>query len=215
MINWTQMLEAIQETVYMTFMALILSVIFGLIVGIILYLTQKDGLLENLWVYRIVNFLVNVLRAVPFIILMILLFDFTILIVGRMLGPSAAIPALVVSATPFFARMCMIAFQEVNLGTIEASIAMGATKLQIIYKVLIPEALPALVSGITVLAISLIGYTAMAGAIGSGGLGNLAYLYGVSRRNNAVLYVATAVIVLIVFIIQFIGDTIVKKIDKR
>ncbi len=214
-IDISQMLTAIWETVYMTFLSLLFAVILGLLIGILLYCTQSGGLLENKWVNRISDLLVNVLRAIPFIILMILLIPLAKLLTGRMLGATAALPSLIFAATPFYARMCVIAFTEVDKGTIEASKAMGANNWQIITKVLLPESMPALVSGITVTGISLISYTAMAGAIGAGGLGNLAYLYGFVRRNDAVLYTATAIIVIIVFTMQWIGDTAVKKIDKR
>ena len=127
----------------------------------------------------------------------------------------AAIPSLVISAAPFYARLVELAFHEVDGGVIEAADAMGATKWQIVYKVLIPESLPALVSGITVTAISLIGYTAMAGAIGAGGLGQLAYTDGFQSYNNAITLAATAVIVVIVFVFQYLGDFSVRKIDKR
>ena len=150
-----------------------------------------------------------------FLILLILLIPLTRAIVGTMLGARAALPPLIFASTPFFARMCVIAFQDVDKGTIEAAKAMGASNSQIIFKVLLPESMPAIVSGIAVTGISLVGYTAMAGAIGAGGLGNLAYMYGFARRNDAILYSSTVIIVLIVFVIQWIGDAIVKKIDKR
>lgn len=214
-VNWSQMIEALQETLYMTFASLFLSVIFGIIIGIILYVTQEDGIYENKVIYRILDLIVNVLRAIPFIILLILLIPFTSALVGTILGATAALPSLVFSASPYYARMTMIALTEVDKGTIEACKAMGASNKDIILKALLPEAKPALVSSITVMGISLIGYTAMAGAIGAGGLGHLAYTYGFARRNNQVMYLSTIIIVAIVFIIQGIGDYIVKKIDKR
>lgn len=214
-IDFNQLLTALNETLYMSFTSLIFATIIGLLIGILLFVTQSDGLYKNKFVNRIVDIIVNVLRAVPFIILMILVMPFTKAIVGTILGASAAIPSLIIAAVPFYARLCVIAFTEVDKGTIEASKSMGATNWQIIYKVLLPESLPALISGITVTGISLISYTAMAGAIGSGGLGNLAYMYGWVRRNNAVLYSATLIILIIVLVIQGLGDYIVKKIDKR
>ena len=214
-LNIDQLLTAVWETVFMTFVSLFFASLFGLLIGILLYCTQSDGLLENRIINRIADVIVNVLRAIPFLILLILLIPITRALVGTMLGAKAALPPLIAAATPFFARMCVIAFQEVDKGTIEASKAMGASNAQIIQKVLLPESMPAIVSGIAVTGISLVGYTAMAGAIGAGGLGNLAYMYGFARRNNAVLYTATVIIVLIVFAIQWIGDAIVKKIDKR
>ncbi len=210
-----QMLNALQETIYMSSVSLLFSVLIGGMVGILLYVTQSDGLIENQWVNKIADGIVNVLRAIPFIILMILLIPFTKALTGSMLGATAALPSLIFAATPFYARLCVIAFSEVDKGVIEASQAMGASKKDIIVKVLIPEALPALISGITVTAISLISYTAMAGALGSGGLGNLAYMYGFARRNNAILYGATILVVFIVFVVQIIGDKMIKKVDKR
>ncbi len=214
-VNWPQMIEAVQQTLFMTFVSLLISSILGLIFGIILYVTQKDGLYENKVIYFILNLTINVLRAIPFIILMILILPFTKALVGSMLGVKAALPSLVLSSAPFYARMCMIALTEIDKGTIEACKAMGASNREIIFKVLLPESKPALVSGITVMGISLIGYTAMVGAIGSGGLGYIAYTYGLARRNNEVMYLATIIIVVIVFVIQGIGDYITKKIDKR
>jgi D-methionine transport system permease protein len=214
-LNVSQLLTAVWETIYMTFVSLFFAVIFGLIIGVLLYCTETGGLLANKVVNRVVDVIVNVLRAIPFIILLIILIPLTKALVGTMLGATAALPSLIFASTPFFARMCVIAFQDVDKGTIEASKSMGASNWQIITKVLLPESMPAIVSGITVTGISLIGYTAMAGAIGAGGLGNLAYLYGFARRNNAVLYTSTVIIVLIVFAMQWIGDAIVHKIDKR
>lgn len=214
-VNVEQMLEALRDTVFMTFVSLLFAVIIGLVIGIILYCTSSDGLFENRIINRIMDVIVNVLRAVPFIILLIILIPFTRALVGTILGATAALPSLIFASAPFFARLCVTAFLDVDKGTIEASRSMGATNWQIITKVLLPEALPAIVSGIAVTAISLIGYTAMAGAIGAGGLGDLAYVYGFSRRNNPVLYTSTAIIVLIVFAIQWIGDAVVKRIDKR
>ena len=141
--------------------------------------------------------------------------DITKMLVGTMLGAKAAIPSLVVAATPFYARLCVTAFREVDKGTIEASKAMGASNFQIITKVLLPESLPALISGITFTGISLVSYTAMAGAIGAGGLGNLAYIYGFARRNYAVLYAATLIIIILIFVLQRVGDILVRKVDKR
>lgn len=214
-LNFEQLLIAVWETVFMTFVSLFFASVFGLMIGILLYCTQSGGLFQNRIVNRITDVIVNVLRAIPFLILLILLIPLTRALVGSMLGAKAALPPLIAASTPFYARMCVIAFQEVDKGTIEASKAMGASNGQIIRKVLLPEALPAIVSGIAVTGISLVGYTAMAGAIGAGGLGNLAYMYGFARRNDAVLYTSTVIIVLIVFAIQWAGDAIVKKIDKR
>ncbi len=215
MIDIDQLITAFEETLYMSFVSLIFSTIFGLIIGVILYCTKSDGLYENKFINKIVDVVVSVLRAIPFIILLYLIIPFTKLLTGSMLGATAALPSLILAATPFYARLTLLALNEVDKGTVEAMKAMGASKFSIIFKVLLPESSPALVSGVCVTAISLISYTAMAGAIGSGGLGNMAYLYGLSRRNNAILYLTTFIIVLLVFFIQNVGDRISKKIDKR
>lgn len=214
-IDWNTMGIAIQDTLYMTIISLIVAVVLGMGIGILLYLTQEDGLMPNKIVHKVLDFLVNVLRAVPYIILLIIMIPVTKSLVGTMLGATAALPSLILSSAPFYARMCMIALTEVDKGTIEASKAMGASHFQIMTKIVIPEAKPALISSITVMGINLVGYTAMAGAIGAGGLGNLAYLYGVARNNYAVTYTATLFVILIVFVIQGIGDYVVKKVDKR
>ena len=188
-IDWDAMILSIQETLFMTFFSLLIAVVLGFGLGIILYVTKDDGLYPNKIINRILDFIVNLLRAVPFIILIIILLPVTIFLVGTMLGAKAALPALIISSAPFYARMCMIALSEVDKGTIEASKAMGASHLQIITKVLIPEAKPALISSITVMGISLVGYTAMAGCIGAGGLGNVAYMYGYARQNLSLIHI--------------------------
>lgn len=214
-IDWEAMSVSIQETLFMTFFSLFVAVVLGFGLGIILYVTKDDGLYPNKIMSRVLDFIVNLLRAVPFIILIIILLPVTTFLVGTMLGATAALPALIISSAPFYARMCMIALSEVDKGTIEASKAMGASNLQIITKILIPEAKPALVSSVTVMGVSLVGYTAMAGCIGAGGLGNLAYMYGYARQNMIVMYTATFFVLIIVFVIQWLGDYIVKRIDKR
>ena len=209
------MINALGETLFMTFVSLIFAVIIGLILGIAIYLTQEDSLYPNKPVNKVLNLIVNILRAIPYIILLMIIVPLTTALVGSMIGAKAALPSLILSSAPFYGRMVMIALNEVDSGTIEASKAMGASNFQIITKVLIPEAKPALISSVTVMAISLVGYTAMAGAIGAGGLGNLAYLYGMARNNNYIMYTATILILIIVFIIQIMGDYFVRKLDKR
>ena len=209
------MINALGETLFMTVVSLIFAVIIGLILGIAIYLTQEDSLYPNKPVNKVLNLIVNILRAIPYIILLMIIVPLTTALVGSMIGAKAALPSLILSSAPFYGRMVMIALNEVDSGTIEASKAMGASNFQIITKVLIPEAKPALISSVTVMAISLVGYTAMAGAIGAGWLGNLAYLYGMARNNNYIMYTATILILIIVFIIQIIGDYFVRKLDKR
>lgn len=214
-VHFDKMFEATIETLYMTTISAIFVFFLGLIIGLILFLTSPNQLLENKWINRILSALVNIFRSIPFVILIILLLNLTKLLVGTILGPNAALPALIIGASPFYGRLVEIALREIDKGVIEASISMGASLWTIIRKVLIPESLPALVSGITVTTISLVSYTAMAGVIGAGGLGNLAYLDGFQRHRFDVVFVATIIILIIVFFIQITGDVITKRIDKR
>lgn len=214
-VDWEGMWQATLETLYMTGVSTIITFILGLVLGIILFLTAP----HQLWANKVVNFLteaiVNIFRSIPFVILVILLIPFTIFLMGTMRGANAALPALIIGAAPFYARMVLIALKEIDRGVIEAARSMGATTGTIIWKVLIPESLPALISGITVTAVALVGYTAMAGIIGAGGLGYLAFQDGFQRSQNDVTFVATVLVLVVVFIIQFIGDLITAKIDKR
>jgi len=214
-VNWEKMWEATAETLYMTGISVVVTFILGLLLGLMLFLTSKGNIWENLVVNKVISSVVNVFRSIPFIILIVLLIPFTMFLLDTMIGEDAALPALIIGAAPFYARMVEIGLREIDKGVIEAAKSMGAKTSTIIFKVLIPESLPALVSGITVTAIALVGYTAMAGVIGAGGLGNLAYLDGFQRSRSDVTLVATIVILIIVFIIQFIGDSITTKLDKR
>ncbi|NGP46334.1 ABC transporter permease [Bacillaceae bacterium SIJ1] len=213
--DWDKWLEATYETVYMLVIGITLTFIFGLLLGLLLFLSSKNQMWENKVVNTFISAFVNIFRSIPFIILIILLIPFTVFILGTMLGKDAALPALVIGAAPFYARLVEIAFREVNRGVVEAAQSMGAGPWRIVFRVYFPEAMPALISGITVTAIALIGYIAMAGAIGAGGLGSLAYMYGYQRGDNDVTMVATVTILVIVFIIQGIGDLLTKRIDKR
>ncbi|MDM5299396.1 methionine ABC transporter permease [Bacillus pumilus] len=203
------------ETLYMTLISLAFAFVIGIILGLLLFLTGKGGLWESKVINGVIGAVVNIFRSIPFIILIILLLGFTKLIMDTILGPKAALPALIIGSAPFYARLVEIALREVDKGVIEAARSMGAKMSTIIFKVLLPESLPALISGITVTAIALIGSTAIAGAIGAGGLGNLAYVEGYQSGNTDVTLVATVFILIIVFIIQIIGDLITNKIDKR
>lgn len=214
-VDWEDMWEATLETLYMTVISVSATFVLGIILGLLLFLTERGGLWQNKPIQTVVAAFVNVFRSIPFIILIILLVPFTTLLVGSMLGANAALPALIIGAAPFYARMVEIALREIDKGVIEAAKSMGATDRQIIYKVLLPESLPALISGITVTAIALISYTAMAGVVGAGGLGTLAFLDGFQRNQNDVTFVATIIILVIVFLIQWMGDILTKNTDKR
>ena len=214
-VNWDKVQDKTIETLIMTFESLIAVFIIGLFLGLLLYLTSNSKSTFGRGFYTVVTAIVNIFRAIPFIILIVLLIPFTKALIGTIIGVQAAIPALIISAAPFYARLVEIGLREVDKGVIEAARAMGAKKTTIILKVLIPESLPAIISGLTVTAIALVGSTAMAGVIGAGGLGNLAYLDGFQRNNSTLTFFARVLILIIVFALQILGDTIVKKVDKR
>ncbi|EZP60369.1 methionine ABC transporter permease [Exiguobacterium acetylicum] len=214
-LDWDMVWEATGSTIYMTAVAGLSTFVLGLIIGLLLFATNEELLFKNRAFYSILSLIVNVFRSIPFIILLILLIPFTKAVVGSFLGPTAALPALILGAAPFYGRMVELALREVDKGVIEAAESMGATKFQIIYKVLIPEALPAIVSGITVTLVALVGYTAMAGVVGGGGLGDMAFIEGFQRSQNDVIVIATLLILAIVFVIQIIGDLLIRAIDKR
>ena len=214
-LKWDQLLAATQETLYMTALSGAATFILGIALGLALFLTARGGLFPNRAIYSVISLVVNIFRSIPFIILIVLLIPFTKAMVGTILGANAALPALIVGAAPFYARLVEIALREVDKGVIEATRSMGARLSTLIFRVLLPESSPALVSGITVTLIALVSYSAMAGVIGAGGLGNLAYLEGFQRNHSDVTLVATVTILLIVFIIQLCGDVITSLLDKR
>lgn len=214
-VNWENMWEATLQTMYMTAISVLATFILGIALGLLLFLTAKGNIWENKIVNGLIAGIVNLFRSIPFIILIILLIPLSVYIIGTMLGANAALPALIAGAAPFYARMVEIALREVDKGVIEASQSMGASNGAIVFKVLLPEAMPALISGITVTAIALVSYTAMAGVVGAGGLGNLAYLEGFQRNNPDVTLVATVLILVIVAILQVSGDLTTRAIDKR
>ncbi|PIC56604.1 methionine ABC transporter permease [Sporosarcina sp. P12(2017)] len=214
-VDWDKMWQATGETLYMSAYSTFFTFVFGIALGLLLFLTSPGQLWANKITNVITGAFVNIFRSIPFIILIILLIPFTKLLFDSMRGPNAALPALIIGAAPFYGRMVLIALQEIDKGVIEAARSMGAKTSTIIFKVLLPESMPALVSGITVTSIALVGYTAMAGVIGAGGLGTLAYLEGFQRSREDVTIMATILVLIIVFIIQFIGDFIAKRLDKR
>ena len=214
-VDWENIIEATNETLYMTAISVVATFVIGILLGLLLFLTGKGNMWENQVINGVLSAVVNIFRSIPFLILIVLLIPFTKVIVGSMIGENAALPALIIGAAPFYARLVEIGLREIDKGVIEAAKSMGAKTSTIIWKVLLPESMPALVSGLTVTSIALVGYTAMAGVIGAGGLGNLAYLDGYQRNHNDVTVVATIIILIIVFIIQIIGDVITSKLDKR
>lgn len=214
-LKWDQLFAATQETLYMTALSGVATFVLGIALGLALFLTARGGLYQNRTLYSAISLIVNIFRSIPFIILIVLLIPVTKTLVGTILGANAALPALIVGSAPFYARLVEIALREVDKGVIEASRSMGARLSTLIFRVLLPESSPALVSGITVTLIALVSYSAMAGVIGAGGLGNLAYLEGFQRNHSDVTLVATVTILVIVFIIQFCGDVITSLLDKR
>lgn len=194
------------ETVYMVMFSTFFATLLGFPIGIALVVTEKGGLVENEAIYRILDGIVNVCRSFPFIILMIVLFPFSRLIVGTTIGTTASIVPLSIGAAPFVGRVVESALKEVEKGLIEAAVSMGTNPKDIILKVMVPEALPSLILGETLTVINIIGYSAMAGAIGGGGLGDLAIRYGFHRFQTDVLIAAVIVIIMLVQVIQVIGN---------
>lgn len=209
------LLESLAETCYMVAISTFLSTLFGAPLGIILTVTDKGHILENKAFNNILGNIVNATRSVPFIILMVAIIPLTRMIVGTSIGTTAAIVPLTISATPFIARIIEGALKEVQYGVIEAAQAMGATPLQIIIKVLIPEAMPAIILGITLAIISLIGYSAMAGALGGGGLGDLAIRYGYQRFRIDIMIITVLILIVQVQLVQSCGDYLAKKFNKN
>lgn len=212
---WINILEATLETLEMVAISGLITFLIGLPLGIYLYATRRGNLVENLPVYYLLGSLVNALRSVPFIILMLALIPVTKFIVGTSIGLYASLVPLSIAAIPFYARLVESAMNEVPKGLLEAAQAMGGTRLQITRKVLISEAMPGLVSGLTLTLVNLVGYSAMAGAIGAGGLGKLAYHYGVNRFDTFVMISTVVIMIFIVQGIQSMGDYVVHKILSR
>lgn len=207
--------EALLETIYMVGVSVALSVLFGVPLGVLLVVTGPRHILERPLLNRILGWVVNVGRSVPFIILMVAIIPFTRLVVGTSIGTTAAMVPLTVAAIPFVARLVESALQEVDRGVIEAAQAMGAAPWQIIRKVLLPEAMPGLVLGVTITTVSLIGYSAMAGAVGGGGLGDLAVRYGYQRFRGDIMVATVVILIVVVQVIQSFGDRAARRLDKR
>lgn len=208
------LIKATFETIYMVFFSSLLSTIIGGILGVILVTTDKNEINSNKMIYSILNFIVNIFRSVPFLILIIYILPVSKILTGKMIGSTAAIIPLTVSAIPFVARIFENSLKEVDNGIVEASISMGSSNFQII-KIMLSECLPALINGITLTVINLIGYSAMAGAIGAKGLGDLAITYGYHRFQYLTMTIPVVIIILLVQIVQVLGDFISKKINKK
>ncbi len=209
------LLKGTWETVLMTFISGFFGFLIGLPLGVVLFLTRKGQLLENKLVNQILAFLVNIFRSIPFIILIVWMIPFTRSIVGSSIGMAAALVPLSVGAAPFIARLVENSLLEIPEGLIEAARAMGAKPMQIVRKVLLPEALPSLVNTATITLITLVGYSAMGGAVGAGGLGQIGYQYGYVGYDTLIMNVVLVLLIIIVFIIQFTGDFLSKKFNHK
>lgn len=207
--------KAFVQTLYMVGISLFAAIILGLPIGILLFVTDKGLFLENAFTKNVLGFIVNMIRSIPFIILLVTLLPLTKLIVGSTIGPTAASVSLSIAAIPFFARLVETALREIDKGVIEAAISIGATPWMIIKDVLLPEAKPGIIQGVNITAISLVAYSAMAGTVGGGGIGDLAIRFGYYRYDNTVMFITVIILICLVQIIQYGGDFIAKKIDKR
>ena len=203
------------ETIYMTFISTFFSYLIGLPLGVILSITEKGGICAMPWLNKLLGFVVNIFRSIPFVILMIAVLPAAKLIVGTSLGNKAMIVTLIIAAIPYVARMVESSTKEVDSGVIEAAQAMGTSSLKIVFKVLIPEAKPSLLVGAIISLVTILGYSAMAGTIGGGGLGMIAITYGYQRFNNNIVWICVLLTVIIVQLIQEIGTYIARKTDKR
>lgn len=204
--------DALLETLIMIAIPTLIATIIGFILAIILVVTKPDGLKPCNTIYKVLGFIVNIFRSFPFIILMVALIPFTRMLVGTSIGVKAAIVPITIGSAPFIARIIESALNEVDKGLIEAAKSFGATKSQIIFKVMIKEAMPSIISGITLSVISILGYTAMAGAVGAGGLGNVALTYGHQRFDTAVMIYTVITLIIIVQIIQSLGNLAYRKL---
>ena len=214
-IDGPEILRATRDTLLMLGGAMVLTVVFGVPLGVLLYLSGKGRLAANPVLNGVLSLVVNILRSVPFIILLIVMLPVTVLLVGTSLGVAGAIPPLVVGAAPFYARLVETALREVDKGVAEATQAMGGSTFQIVTRALLPEAMPGIIAGATVTAIALVSYTAMAGVVGAGGLGDLAIRFGYQRFQTDVMVVTVVLLLVLVQILQMIGDRLVARVSHR
>ncbi|MEK4801602.1 methionine ABC transporter permease [Oceanobacillus sp. FSL K6-0118] len=202
------------QTLYMISVGLLVAVIFGLPIGILIFVTDKGLFLQNRFVNQIVGFIVNMIRSIPFIILLVALIPLTIKLTGSTIGPKAASVPLSVAAIPFFARLVETSLRKIEYGVIEAAIAAGGTPWMIIKDVLLPEAKSGIISGITITVVSLVGTSAMAGVVGGGGIGDLAIRFGYYRYDDTIMITTVVILIVLVQLIQIIGDKIAKAVNK-
>ncbi|MFQ9872671.1 MAG: methionine ABC transporter permease [Oscillospiraceae bacterium] len=213
--NSAKLLEGIRDTQYNTISSAALAYLIGIPLGVLLVITSRDSIRPMKAFHAILGWVINIGRSIPFIILMIAIIPFTRAIVGKYIGSTAAIVPLTIAAAPFIARLVESSLRELDFGIVEAAQSMGATNWQIIWKVLLPEAVPSLVRGFSISTITLIGYSAMAGAIGAGGLGDIAIRFGYNRYQNDVMIVTIILLILIVQVIQSLFNLLAKSIDRK
>ncbi|WP_299661856.1 methionine ABC transporter permease [uncultured Psychromonas sp.] len=209
------LLDSLWETIVMVFTSGFIGFAVGIPLGVLLHLSKKNGLLENTTMNKILGIVVNIGRSIPFIILLVALIPVTRFIVGSSIGTAAAIVPLTIGAIPFIARLVEGALLEVPSGLVEAAQAMGAKPMQIIKKVLLPEALPGIINAVTITLVTLVGYSAMAGTVGGGGLGDVGIRYGYQRFDATVMMITIVILVILVQMIQSLGDHLVKRVDHR
>ncbi|EGK10683.1 methionine ABC transporter permease [Kroppenstedtia eburnea] len=214
-VDWPSVWQATGETAYMVGISTFFTALFGIPLGVLLVVTERGSLWDLPWLQKVVSGIVNIFRAVPFIVLVLFLFPLAQFLVGTSLGPTAATIPLIAGAAPFYARMVETALREVDKGVVEAARSMGTTRLQVVRRVLIPEATPALISGLTVTCVTLISFSAMAGVVGGGGLGDAAFRYGFQSFNDGMLYVCGLLLILMVQLVQWCGDWVSRRLDKR
>lgn len=214
-VDWSEIGQACLDTLAMLGGSLLLTILLGLPLGVLLFLTSPGQVWQNRAVSGVLALVVNLLRSVPFIILLIVMIPLTVLLVGTSLGVAGAIPPLVVGAAPFFARLVETALREVDRNTIEAVQAMGATTRDLVFRALLPEALPGIIAATTVTAIALVSFTAMAGAVGAGGLGDLAIRFGYQRFQTDVMLVTVVLLLVLVQFLQMAGDRLVRHFTRR
>lgn len=207
--------QAFLETLLMVSIALAVAILIGLPFGILLFVTDRGLFLENVLVKRIAGLIINLIRSVPFVILLVFLLPFTQFLLNTTIGPLAASVSLSVAAIPFYARIVESSARDIDKGVIEAAIAVGASPWMIIRSIILPEVKPGLITGLTITAISLIGYSAMAGTIGGGGIGDLAIRYGYYRYDNTIMFTTVIVLIVLVQVVQYLGDLIARVVSKR
>lgn len=213
--TFTMIAIGLLETIYMTFLSTFLAYVIGLPLGVLLVTSEKGGILPMPKLNRVLNVIVNIVRSVPFLILLIALIPFTRFVIGTTIGSTAVVVPLVIAAAPFIARLIESSIKEVDKGVIEAAISMGCSPFQIISKVMIPESVPSLLMGVAIATTTILGYSAMAGIVGGGGLGDIATRFGLYRYQNDIMIVTVVLLVLIVQVTQEIGMKIANKQDKR